>query len=479
MSFVFPAPISLVTLCAEIDAVLQNAEGISIVGMTQDSRDVQPGDLYCCVRGEKFDGHQFVNDAIAAGATALLVDTPVADISSGIAVVQVNDVRAVLGAIASQGFGHPSRVLTMVGITGTNGKTSTAAILASILQADGHTVRVLGTLTGERTTPEAIALQSILRDAVTSGVTHVVMEVSSHALHQGRVNGIQFAVSVFTNIARDHLDYHGTEENYFAAKALLFTPELCTVGVINIDDPRGQLLVDVGNVQSVPFGRADVAAVELGVDYVSFFWREKQLVVPMGGKFTLMNALAAVTAADVLHVSHAAIVKGCSSLAPVPGRFESVKNDLDIGVIVDYAHTPEGLSEVLSTARELTTGDVLVVFGCGGNRDHGKRPLMGEIAARMANKVFVTSDNPRNEDPQMIVNEILSGVNEPQRSAFHVDIDRSAAITSAISAAERGDIVVIAGKGHETTQEINGVLSPLSDVDVATQALQTRKGIAS
>jgi UDP-N-acetylmuramoyl-L-alanyl-D-glutamate--2,6-diaminopimelate ligase len=212
---------------------------------------------------------------------------------------------------------------------------------------------------------------------------------------------------------------------------------------------------------------------------VSFFWREKQLVIPMGGKFTLMNALAAVTAADVLHVSHAAIAKGCSSLAPVPGRFESVKNDLDIGVIVDYAHTPEGLSEVLATARELTTGDVLVVFGCGGNRDHGKRPMMGEIAARMANKVFVTSDNPRNEDPQMIVNEILSGVNEPQRSAVHVDIDRSAAITSAISAAERGDIVVIAGKGHETTQEINGVLSPFSDVDVATQALQTRKGIAS
>ena len=478
MSFAFPTPISLVALCAAVDAELKNADGVVVGGMSQDSRHVQPGDLYCCVRGEKFDGHQFVNQAIAAGAVALLVDNPLDNVPFGIAVVQVSDVRSVLGVIASEGFGHPSKTLTMVGITGTNGKTSTAAILGSILQADGRDVRVLGTLTGERTTPEAIALQSILCESVSNGVTHVVMEVSSHALHQGRVNGIQFAVSVFTNFARDHLDFHGTEENYFAAKALLFTPSLCKVGVINIDDPRGQLIVDVGNVQTIPFSREDATEVDLGVDYTRFIWRHTQLVVPMGGKFTLMNALAAATAADVLEVPLTSIAQGCSSLIPVSGRFESVKNDLGIGVIVDYAHTPDGLAEVLSTARELTTGDVITVFGCGGNRDHGKRPLMGEIAARMATRVYVTSDNPRNEDPQMIVDEILSGISEPKRSAVHVEIDRAIAITSAISVARRGDIVVIAGKGHETTQEINGVLSPFSDVRIAAQALEERKRVA-
>lgn len=479
MSFAFPSPISLQTLCAGFDARISGDASVVASGITQDSRDVREGDVYCCVRGEQFDGHSFIADAIAAGAVAVLVDSPVGDVPAHVVVVQVDDVRSVLGSIASQGFGHPSLELTTVGITGTNGKTSTAAIVASILEANGHAVRVLGTLTGERTTPEAIALQSILRECVSHGVTHVVMEVSSHALHQGRVNGIEFTVGVFTNISRDHLDYHGTEENYFAAKAKLFAPGQSRCGVINVDDPHGQLILDVGGIPMVGFGRGDVSEIQLGLDHVAFVWRDTHIRVHMGGTFTLMNALAAITVAETLSISHSSIVQGCESLQPVPGRFESVKNDLGIGVIVDYAHTPDGLSEVLSTARALTNGDVLVVFGCGGNRDHGKRPLMGQVASELADLVFVTSDNPRNEDPQMIVDEVLSGISESARSAIHVDVDRVHAITSAISVAQRGDIVVIAGKGHETTQEINGVQSPFSDVDVAARALQKRKGVGS
>ena len=448
-----------------------------VSGLTQDSRSVEPGDVYCCVRGRSVDGHRFIPDAIQRGAVAVLVDSPVEIIDAGIVVVSVSNVREVLGLIASRAFAFPASSLTMVGITGTNGKTSTAEILASILRADGKKVAVFGTLTGERTTPEAIDLQAQLAEARDAGVTHVVMEVSSHALDQARVKGIEFAVGVLTNITRDHLDYHGTEENYFAAKAKLFEPGVSRIGVVNSDDLRGRLLMDVGAIPMRSYSHGDALDPVVMVSRVEFTWNGVKFSIPMGGRFTLMNSLAAITAADELQIPHDSMVAGCASLEGVPGRFESIANDLGIGIIVDYAHTPDGLAEVLTSARALSSERVIVVFGCGGNRDHGKRPLMGDVAHRLADVVIVTSDNPRTENPALIIEDVIAGM--PQDHGAFMIIDRADAIASAISSARRGDIVVIAGKGHEATQDIGGVLTPFSDVEVAQTIVREKEGGAA
>lgn len=464
-------------LVASVDATIRGDGSTIVSGLTQDSRSVQPGDMYCCVRGRSVDGHRFIPDAIQRGAVALLVDAPVENIPDDVSVVSVANVREVLGLVASTAFSHPASALTIVGITGTNGKTSTAEILASILRADGKKVSVFGTLTGERTTPEAIDLQGQLFDARNEGITHVVMEVSSHALDQSRVIGIEFAVGILTNITRDHLDYHGTEENYFAAKARLFEPGVSRIGVVNRDDLRGRLLFDVGAIPMRSYSRDDASDPVVMVSRVEFTWNGVDFSIPMGGRFTLMNSLAAITAADELGVSRESMVAGCASIEGVPGRFESVPNNLGIGIIVDYAHTPDGLAEVLTSARALSSERVIVVFGCGGNRDHGKRPLMGEVAHRLADVVIVTSDNPRTENPTLIIDDVVAGM--PENHGAITIIDRAEAIASAISTARRGDIVVVAGKGHEATQDIGGVLTPFSDVEVAQTIVKQREGGAA
>ena len=469
--------ITINDLCGDIAAEISGHTDVNVSGLTQDSRSVMSGDLYCCVRGRTFNGHRYASDAVKMGAVAVLADEHIENLPPDVPVIMVEDVRSVLGNIASRAFGHPSRSLVVVGITGTNGKTSTAAMLASILRASGSHVAVIGTLTGERTTPEAIELQALLAHHREAGITHVVMEVSSHALDQNRVGGIEFAVGILTNITRDHLDYHGTEENYFAAKAKLFTPGISRVGVVNVDDPRGQLLIDVDAIPMRSYGHADALNQVIEVSRVAFTWHDTNISLPMGGGFTLMNALAAITAADELGISPKHIVAGCAVLESVPGRFESVPNDLGIGIVVDYAHTPDGLNEVLSSVRALTQHRVIVVFGCGGNRDHGKRPLMGEVASRLADVVYVTSDNPRTEDPEAILADVVAGI--PRTNDVHVIVDRREAIASAISHARRGDIVVIAGKGHESTQDIGGVLTPFSDVEVAKSVVSSRKGSAT
>jgi UDP-N-acetylmuramoyl-L-alanyl-D-glutamate--2,6-diaminopimelate ligase len=300
------------------------------------------------------------------------------------------------------------------------------------------------------------------------------MEVSSHALDQCRVSGVMYDVAIFTNISRDHLDYHKTEEAYFAAKAQLFTPELSRHGVMNSDDPHGRLLLDVAPIPMTAFSLSDASDATVRVDSVSFIWRGLNISVPMGGGFTLINVLGAMNACDVLGVSKEAIVEGCAQLGQIPGRFESVSNDSGIGVVVDYAHTPDGLREVISSARAICSGRVIVVFGCGGDRDAGKRPLMGH-AADEADLLFITSDNPRSEDPMSIINAVLAGVTKSSEAVV-TEADRALAIASAISVAERGDIVVIAGKGHEATQEVAGVHHPFNDVDVAKSALSHKKG---
>jgi len=469
------SPISASALSALTDtsATLSSAD-TTITGITQDSRSVSSGDLFCCVRGESFDGHLFALDAIAQGACALLVDSPVAGVPASVSVITVSNVREVLGQFAAAAFSFPSRALTTVGITGTNGKTSTASIIGSILRAGGNSVEVMGTLTNVRTTLEAIDLQAFLRECVTRGVTHVVMEVSSHALDQHRVAGVMFDVAVFTNLSRDHLDYHKTDEAYFAAKAKLFTPQQALLGVMNSDDPRGQLLLDVAPIPMVPFSQTEVSDVTIRVDSISFRWKNHPFAVPMGGGFTLMNALAAVTACDQLGVSVEAMIDGCASLGQVPGRFQSLANDQGFSVVVDYAHTPDGLQQVIASARAICASRLIVVFGCGGDRDAGKRPLMG-AAAQEADIVFITADNPRSEDPGIIANQIVHGISR-ESCEVHIEIDRARAIASAISMAGRGDIVVIAGKGHEVTQEVAGVHYPFNDVDVAKSALSHKKG---
>lgn len=451
---------------------------VMVSGISQDSRSLTTGDVYCCVRGETFNGTEFIADALAAGAVAVVVDTDVSGIPDHIAVVTVPNVREFLGPFASSCFGHPSHSLRMVGVTGTNGKTSTTSMIASILKADGVATQTVGTLSGERTTPEAIDLHAALRTWVDDGVSAVVMEVSSHALVQHRVDGIMFEVAVFTNIGRDHLDFHKTEEAYFAAKARLFSPELSRQGVVNIDDPKGSLLNDAAPIPMISFSRNDAHNISLAVDHVAYVWDGISLRLPMGGEFTLMNSLAAVTAAHVLGASRESLVEGLLSMTPVPGRFEPVATSLGFGVIVDYAHTPESLESVLASARELCAGRIIVVFGCGGHRDHGKRPLMGAIAEERADRVIVTSDNPRDEDPHRIIDDIFQGIT-PTATHCSREVDRERAIASAISEAGRGDIVVIAGKGHESTQDIAGVLHPFLDADVArkyvTQREETRQ----
>ena len=471
---VSPLTVDSLVMHADIPATIVGNRHAVFSGLTQDSRDVEPGDILCCVRGDLFDGHQFIQEAISRGAVAVLVDHIDESIESSIVQVVVQDVRKVLGQIASAAFRHPASSLKMIGITGTNGKTTTASILGSLLSAQGGSVYVMGTLTGERTTPESIDLHAQLRSCVDSGIDHVVMEVSSHALDHHRVDGIVFDVVVFTNLGHDHLDFHGTMENYFAAKRKLFTSERARVAVVNADDFYGHQLRTEALVPTSSYSLSNVNNVEVGASQVSFTWKNLDISLPIGGSFAVMNAIAAIVTASELGVPNDRIVSGCASVQTVPGRFESVPNETDIDVVVDFAHTPEALEGLLISAREIARADLIVVFGCGGDRDHAKRSQMGDIASRRADIMFVTSDNPRSEDPERIIAEVMSGVviNHALVSSI---VNREKAIESAILGAKHGDMVVIAGKGHEATQEIGGVLTPSSDVAIAAKALRIRE----
>jgi UDP-N-acetylmuramoyl-L-alanyl-D-glutamate--2,6-diaminopimelate ligase len=421
-----------------------------------------------------FDGHQFIQEAISRGAVAVLVDHIDESIESLIVQVVVQDVRKVLGQIASAAFRHPASSLKMIGITGTNGKTTTASILGSLLSAQGGSVYVMGTLTGERTTPESIDLHAQLRSCVDSGIDHVVMEVSSHALDHHRVDGIVFDVAVFTNLGHDHLDFHGTMENYFAAKRKLFTSERARVAVVNTDDFYGHQLQTEALIPTSPYSLSNVSSAKVGASQVTFTWKSLDICLPIGGSFAVMNAIAAIVTASELGVPDDRIVSGCASVQTVPGRFESVPNEADIDVVIDFAHTPEALDGLLISAREIARAGLIVVFGCGGDRDHAKRSQMGDIASRRADIVIVTSDNPRSEDPERIIAEVMSGVVGDHALVSSI-VNREKAIESAILGAKHGDMVVIAGKGHEATQEIGGVLTPSSDVAIAAKALRIRE----
>ncbi|MFZ4719644.1 MAG: UDP-N-acetylmuramoyl-L-alanyl-D-glutamate--2,6-diaminopimelate ligase [Ilumatobacteraceae bacterium] len=443
---------------------------VPVTGVTHDSRRVRAGTLFCCIRGGSADGHDFAASAVAAGATALLVDHP---LDLAVAQIVVPDTRWAMGRLAAAFWGHPSRSLTMVGVTGTNGKTTTSSLIAAVLEAAGMPTGVVGTLTGTHTTPESSELQERLAGFVTEGKRAVVMEVSSHALHYHRVVGCHFDVAVFTNLGRDHLDLHGTVERYFAAKALLFAPALSDRGVSNVDDVHGRLLVDTASVPMTPYSSADAADVEVGADMHAYTWRGERIRVALGGAFNVMNSLAAATAGALLDIPTGVIAQGLAAVTSVPGRFEAVRAGQPFDVIVDFAHTPDGLREALGAARAANpTGRVIAVFGCGGDRDREKRPDMGEVAASLADLVVVTSDNPRSEDPLAIINAIIGGVPADYRDRIMSEPDRRRAFATAFRSARPGDLVLIAGKGHETTQTIGSEVLPFDDRAVARALLE-------
>ena len=465
-----------------LDAVRELvASGVAVESIVHDSRRVVPGCMYACLRGEHFDGHAFAADAERAGATSLLTDHHL----DGIAIAQivVDDTRRRLGPIAAEIAGHPSRALTTVGITGTNGKTTTAALMASILDAAGRPCGVVGTLHGARTTPEAPELQSMLGDFVAAGRTSAALEVSSHALALHRVDGTEFDAVVFTNLGHDHLDLHGSQEEYFRAKARLFTPEFSSLGIVNADDTHGRLIADTAAGSAfgiVTFGRSDVADVEVTASAHRYRWRDRLVEVPLGGDFNVANSLAALTTAVELGIDIDVAIHGVSTLAVVPGRFEVIDADESrrrgVTVVVDYAHTPDGLERLLESARRVAgpAGSLIVVFGCGGHRDRAKRPAMGAVAGRSADRVVVTSDNPRDESPEAIIAEIIAGVEPALASRVTTIVDRRAAICDAIASAQRGDVVVIAGKGHESTQEFADHTIDFDDRAVARECLEAR-----
>ncbi len=448
-----------------------NHSGADVAAVTSASQAVVPGSLFCCIRGGKADGHDFAPAAVAAGAVALLCERTL-DIGGAVAQVVVADTRAAMARVAAAFHGHPSRRVAVVGVTGTNGKTTTTHLLKAVLEADGRPAEVIGTLSGPRTTPESTELQAALAGAADRGVAAVALEVSSHALALHRVDAVWFSVAVFTNLSPEHLDFHAGMDDYFASKAALFSPERARVAVVNADDPWGRRLLAAARLPTRSFSLADAAGLELDPDGARFLWDGHPVWLRPGGTFNVANALAAATAARELDVPADAVAAGLSSARVVPGRFESVDRGQPFRVFVDYAHTPAGLEACLSAAREVAgeRGRVVVVFGCGGDRDHAKRPLMGEVASRLADRAVVTSDNPRSERPEAIVDEVLAGVERPD--VVVVEPDRRAAIALALAGARPGDVVVVAGKGHETTQVTGDQVVAFDDRVVAAEELE-------
>jgi UDP-N-acetylmuramoyl-L-alanyl-D-glutamate--2,6-diaminopimelate ligase len=461
-----------------------------------------PGDIFCCVPGLVSDGHVHASEAVDRGAVGLLCEHFIPDLLDREVVqsrIAPGTMRSVMARLAASFYGHPARDLLMIGVTGTNGKTTVTQLLGDLLGALGHPTNVMGTLSGARTTPEATEVQRVLagvRDRQRSdGARHAVaMEVSSHALVQSRVEGIHFDVAVFTNLSHDHLDYHRTMEEYFDAKAMLFTPSHALCGVVYADDPWGRLLLERARIPVVAVHHSDASDVVLQAGRTEFTWRGQRVVTPLTGAVNVDNTLLAAEAAlalEELKLTPEEVAGAMGSLSAVPGRLQVIATPSGRGggategadapsftVLVDYAHTPAGLEVALHEARRLAPGGrVLSVFGCGGNRDRAKRPLMGATAARLSDLAFVTSDNPRHEDPLAIIDEVLGGIPDGRANRrVVVEPDRGVAIRRALDAARAGDVVVIAGKGHETYQEIAGQRLPFDDAVEARRALSVRFG---
>ncbi len=478
---------------------------VEVWGLAYRSQDVKEGWLFAAIPGATTDGHLFIPHAIKAGARALIVKEAPADLPELVGIAVVENPRKALASAAGRFFGLPSRRVDVIGVTGTNGKTTTAFLMESILREEALNPAVIGTINyrlGELvypapvTTPESVDLQRTLAEMLEKGAKSAVVEVSSHALHQGRVWGLKFAARVFTNLSHDHLDYHNTMKEYFQAKSLLFTDrEFKDSGpsVINIDDPWGRKLAEIIGENAVTYGvTSPEASIKVTEASSGDTGLKLKIASPAGemdvksellGRVNIYNILAAVAAATALNLGINSIKKGIEAVRAVPGRLEPVLNERGINVLVDYSHTPDALEKVIQTVREFTTGKLFVVFGCGGDRDRKKRPMMGKIAATLADAVVVTSDNPRSEDPMDIISGILAGVYEaaigkresysyPETTGVYwVEPDRRKAIGQAIELARKSDAVIIAGKGHEDYQIIGDQRIHFDDREVAREAL--------
>jgi UDP-N-acetylmuramoyl-L-alanyl-D-glutamate--2,6-diaminopimelate ligase len=467
-------------VCGDLDT--------EIAGIAYDSRQVSAGDMFFAIRGTRQDGNRFMPKAIAKGAAAVV---SVLDPVEGIAMpwIQVSDERKALAVVAGNFYDHPTRSLHLVGITGTNGKTTTTYIVESILKAAGRPTAVMGTIeyrgpgfefAAERTTPEAPDLEKLFRQVVDAGWQHAVMEVSSHAIQMQRVLELQFEVAVFTNLSRDHLDFHHDMDSYFRVKRKLFeglNRSQPRVMVLNADDPRYGDLRSIDPARVVSYGMqvaSDIHPVryQYGWEGTNATFKtptgELELHTALMGKSNLFNIGAAIGVGVALNVPAGAIVHGIESLSRVPGRFEPVIAGQAFRVIVDYAHTDDALEKVLASAREITQGRLIVVFGCGGDRDRTKRPLMGQVAANGSDYAIVTSDNPRAEEPMAIIKEIEEGM---RGGRYRIEVDRREAIRLALAEAKPGDTVLIAGKGHETYQTIGANSYPFDDRAIARELL--------
>ena len=481
------------------EAEVRGLDKQEIKDITADSRKVEAGSLFICLDGATVDGHDYAQKAVEAGAVALVVSKDV-DVDPSVAVIKVADTRQAMMAVVPAFFDYPASKMRMIGVTGTNGKTTTTHMIAHILRAQGHTVGIMGTVhivIGDQTfpihntTPDVVDLQHILQQMVDAGVSHCIMEVSSHALDLGRVAGVEYDTAVFTNLTQDHLDFHKTFENYLAAKCKLFTgltaqaaTKMPKGAVINIDDPYGHRVEEVTEVPVITYstdGKGTLNAKEVAMTSKSSAYtvvyqgQEYPVTMNTTGLFNVYNTLAAIGACLQEGLSMEAIDKALATFTAVPGRFELVDEGQDFAVVVDYAHTPDGLENILKTAKAIVENRIIVVFGCGGDRDATKRPIMGRFAAQYGDVIFVTSDNPRTEDPVKIVQDVEVGVKEGLRpgTSYSVVVDRAEAIHEAIAMATTGDVVIIAGKGHENYQILKDKTIHFDDREVAREALRS------
>ncbi|MEW6067064.1 MAG: UDP-N-acetylmuramoyl-L-alanyl-D-glutamate--2,6-diaminopimelate ligase [Nitrospirota bacterium] len=497
------------------NAPTSNPDAINISGIAYDSRRVNEGNLFVAIRGEKYDGHSFIKEAIKKGAVAIIYEravnnqmpSTISGTDSSLCFICVRDSRKALACVANNFYGNPSKSLTMVGVTGTNGKTTTTYFIKSIIESWGRRVGLIGTIQyminkkiypAIHTTPEAVEFQALLRDMLSAGCTHVVAEVSSHALAQYRVDETIFNTAVFTNLTRDHLDFHGTMENYFRAKERLFKELLGKEGmvIINIDDQYGKRLNSEIRTQKSPFkniltygieNNADIRASDINSSYqklsfkISFRGRNYNISSDSIGLPNVYNIMSAVGVAISLGVPWEVICEGITKTGKIAGRFEKVDLGQGFLCIIDYAHTEDALERLIRTARELSiqhsaikampSPRVITLFGCGGDRDRGKRPTMGAIATRLSDFVIITSDNPRFEEPTDIIKEIESGA---VNKNYLIEPDRKGAIKKAIDMANDGDIILIVGKGHEDYQEIKGVRHKFSDKEVVKKVIKDK-----
>lgn len=463
-------------------------ENEDVGGIQYDSRQVTSGDLFVAIKGFKTDGHLYIPQAVANKALAVVIDDP-AYCSGDYPWILVKDTRKALALLSATFYNNPSEKFLLIGVTGTNGKTTTTNLIAKIFEDQGHKVGLIGTIHNrigdkiipvERTTPETLDLQALFSQMVQEKVTCVVMEVSSHALDLHRVLGSYFDIGVFTNLTPEHLDYHQTMEDYYKAKAKLFTEYLQgenKFAIINADDPWGQRLLKDSSSSKLSYGideKTDLQGSKLVITNkgVKYQVQDLSLDLKLTGKFNVYNSLAALGVAKCMNIKLTEAIQSLEKVEGISGRFQLVPGNQDFSIIVDYAHTADSLVNILTTAKEFAKKRIITVFGCGGDRDRTKRPLMGEAAATYSDFCFITSDNPRTEDPQDIIADILPGVEKIGKDKYKVIIDRKEAIKEAINLAERDDIIIIAGKGHETYQEIKGKKYPFDDKEIAQEILK-------